>query len=75
MSKAFRVGVFVVLSMLAFVAGVFWIGSKQYVFSATYRVNADFNNVAGLSEGYEAHDSRQRSSSLLFIPTILPCVT
>jgi phospholipid/cholesterol/gamma-HCH transport system substrate-binding protein len=53
MSKAFRLGVFIVAMLLIFTAGVYWIGSKQFLFSSTYRLNADFTNVAGLNGGAE----------------------
>jgi phospholipid/cholesterol/gamma-HCH transport system substrate-binding protein len=53
MSKAFRLGVFVVAMLLIFAAGVFWIGSKQFLFTSTYRLNAEFTNVAGLNGGAE----------------------
>src|SRR5260221_6670959 len=51
MSSNFRLGVFVIAMMLIFAGGVFWIGSKQFLFTSTYHLNADFQNVAGLSNG------------------------
>src|SRR5258707_12115629 len=51
MSSNFRLGVFVIAMMLIFAGGVFWIGSKQFLFTATYHLNADFQNVAGLRNG------------------------
>jgi phospholipid/cholesterol/gamma-HCH transport system substrate-binding protein len=54
-SRAFRLGVFVVATLLIFAAGIFWIGSKRFLFSSTYTLNADFENVGGLSEGAEVH--------------------
>ena len=51
MSKAFRLGVFIVLTLAVFAAGIFWIGSKHFLFERTYRLNADFQNVAGLNNG------------------------
>src|SRR5215471_4708452 len=53
MSRTFRLGAFIVGTLLAFAGEVFWIGSKQFLFSSTYRLNARFQNVAGLSEGAE----------------------
>src|SRR6266542_1797726 len=55
MSRAFRLGVFIVATLLIFAAGIFWIGSKKFLFSSTYRLNADFQNVGGLIEGAEVH--------------------
>src|SRR6266536_5098223 len=53
MSRAFRLGVFVVVALLIFAGGVFWIGKKQFLFSSTYRLKAEFQNVAGLNGGAE----------------------
>src|SRR5437870_10338207 len=53
MSRAFRLGVFIVIALLIFAAGVFWIGNKQFLFHSTYRLNAEFQNVAGLNGGAE----------------------
>ncbi len=51
MSKALRLGIFIVTTLLIFGAGIFWIGSRDFLFTSTYRLNADFQNVAGLPEG------------------------
>jgi phospholipid/cholesterol/gamma-HCH transport system substrate-binding protein len=51
MSRAARLGAFIVTTMAILVAGVFIIGSKQYLFSSTYQVKAQFDNVAGLDAG------------------------
>jgi len=53
MSNVFRLGAFVITALLLFAVGVFWIGSKRFLFSSTYTLNADFENVAGLSDGAE----------------------
>jgi phospholipid/cholesterol/gamma-HCH transport system substrate-binding protein len=53
MSKSFRLGVFIFSMLAIFAAGIFWIGSKRYLFEHTYRLNADFENVAGLNNGAE----------------------
>jgi phospholipid/cholesterol/gamma-HCH transport system substrate-binding protein len=53
MSTAFRLGVFIVAALAIFCAGVFWIGSKRFLFTTTYRLNAEFPNVAGLNDGAE----------------------
>ena len=53
MSRVFRVGVFVVATLLIFAAGIFWIGSQRFLFTSTWRLNADFPNVAGLTSGAE----------------------
>jgi phospholipid/cholesterol/gamma-HCH transport system substrate-binding protein len=51
MSRAARLGAFIVATLAILVAGVFVIGSKQYLFSSTYQIKAQFGNVAGLDVG------------------------
>src|SRR5215471_757593 len=53
MSRTFRLGMFVVATLLILAAGVFWIGKKQFLFHSTYRLQAEFENVAGLNGGAE----------------------
>jgi phospholipid/cholesterol/gamma-HCH transport system substrate-binding protein len=55
MSRAFRLGVFVVCTLAALSAGVFLIGERQFLFSSTYKVKAAFKNVVGLNAGAEVH--------------------
>src|SRR2546423_433329 len=51
MSTTFRLGAFIIFGLLIFAGGVFWIGNKRFVFASTYRLNAEFGNVAGLNTG------------------------
>jgi phospholipid/cholesterol/gamma-HCH transport system substrate-binding protein len=51
MSRTFRLGAFIAATLFLFAAGVFWIGGKEFLFSSTYRLNADFQTVAGLPDG------------------------
>jgi outer membrane protein OmpA-like peptidoglycan-associated protein len=51
MSRAFRVGIFIVAGLLILFAGVFLIGDKRFMFRRTYRLRAEFQNVAGLNNG------------------------
>ncbi len=51
MSRAFRLGIFVVVTLLILVGGVFLIGNKRFLFRRTYQLSADFQNVAGLNNG------------------------
>src|SRR5882724_10569595 len=53
MSRAVRLGVFVVATLLVLGRGIFWIGSMRFMFSKTWRLNSDFANVAGLTNGAE----------------------
>lgn len=51
MSRAFRLGIFIVAALLILSTGIFLIGDKKFMFSSTYRLTADFQNVAGLNNG------------------------
>jgi len=51
--SSIRVGLFVFAGLLIAAAGVFLIGQKEFLFSHTYRLNATFDTVAGLTEGAE----------------------
>jgi phospholipid/cholesterol/gamma-HCH transport system substrate-binding protein len=51
MSRAARLGAFIVATLAILAAGVFIIGSKQYLFSSTYQLKAQFDNVEGLDAG------------------------
>jgi len=51
MSQAFRLGLFVVAALAVLFIGVFLIGNRQALFQKTYQVKAEFQNVAGLSDG------------------------
>jgi phospholipid/cholesterol/gamma-HCH transport system substrate-binding protein len=51
MSQAFRLGLFIIAALAVLFAGVFLIGSREALFQRTYRVKAEFQNVAGLADG------------------------
>ena len=51
MSKTFRLGLFILATLAIFAFGVFWIGSKHFLFHSTYRLKAEFQNVGGLTDG------------------------
>ena len=51
MSRAARLGAFIIATLAMLVAGIFIIGGKQYLFSSTYQLKAQFDNVAGLDDG------------------------
>jgi phospholipid/cholesterol/gamma-HCH transport system substrate-binding protein len=51
MSRAARLGAFIVATLAILAGGIFIIGSKQYLFSSTYRLQAQFDNVEGLEQG------------------------
>jgi phospholipid/cholesterol/gamma-HCH transport system substrate-binding protein len=51
MSRVARLGAFIVFTLALLAAGVFIVGSKEYLFSSTYQLKAQFDNVAGLATG------------------------
>src|SRR5271166_2769369 len=51
MSRAARLGAFIVATLAILVLGVFIIGGKQHLFSSTYQLKAQFDNVVGLDAG------------------------
>ena len=51
MSRVARLGAFIVVTLAVLAAGVFIIGSKEYLFSPTYELKTQFDNVAGLTTG------------------------
>jgi phospholipid/cholesterol/gamma-HCH transport system substrate-binding protein len=51
MSRVARLGAFIVATLAILAAGVFIIGSKEYLFRSTYQLKTQFDNVAGLAVG------------------------
>src|ERR1039458_1972410 len=51
MSRAARLGAFIVATLGILVLGVVIIGNHQYLFSSTYQLKSQFTTVAGLSAG------------------------
>jgi phospholipid/cholesterol/gamma-HCH transport system substrate-binding protein len=47
----FRVGVFVIVALAAFVAVIYVLGARARLFEARYTIHADFTEVGGLREG------------------------
>ncbi len=64
MSRAFRLGAFIVATLGILAAGVFLVGSKQFLFSSTYRVRAEFANVAGLTQGADVQVGGTRQGTV-----------
>jgi phospholipid/cholesterol/gamma-HCH transport system substrate-binding protein len=69
MSRVARLGAFIVVTLAVLAAGVFFIGSKELLFSPTYMLKTQFANVAGLSQGADVevggvHSGTVRSISL-----------
>jgi outer membrane protein OmpA-like peptidoglycan-associated protein len=64
MSRAFGLGVFIAVALLILATGIFLIGDKQFLFSSTYPLKAEFPNVAGLSEGAEVRVGGMREGTV-----------
>lgn len=50
-NEKFRLGLFVILGTLLFIATIYFIGERQNLFAKTFTVNSNFNNVNGLMQG------------------------
>ena len=70
MSRLARLGAFIVVTLAVLAAGVFVIGSKEYLFRSTYRLKAQFENVAGLDEGADVQVGGVHSGTVTHI--VLP---
>lgn len=51
MTKEFRLGAFLILTLGCFALAVFLVGDRSTMFHSNYRLNAQFDNVVGLEEG------------------------
>jgi phospholipid/cholesterol/gamma-HCH transport system substrate-binding protein len=51
MSRTARLGAFIVGTLAILAVGIFIIGSKKYLFTSTYELQASFKSVAGLANG------------------------
>src|SRR5271154_6922999 len=74
MSRAARLGAFIIATLAILAAGIFIIGGKQYLFTSTYRLKTQFSSVVGLDPGAEVlvagvHSGSVRSVELPSKPT------
>jgi len=53
MSRAARLGAFILATLAILGLGIFIIGNKKYLFTDTYQLKAQFSNVVGLDVGAE----------------------
>jgi phospholipid/cholesterol/gamma-HCH transport system substrate-binding protein len=60
-------GAFIVVTLAILVAGVFIIGSKEYLFSSTYKLKTQFDNVAGLASGADVEVGGVHSGTVVSI--------
>jgi phospholipid/cholesterol/gamma-HCH transport system substrate-binding protein len=64
MSRAARLGAFIIATLAVLALGIFIIGGKQYLFTPTYRLRAQFATVVGLDPGAEVRIGGVRSGSV-----------
>lgn len=74
MSRAARLGAFIIVALTILVSGIFIIGGKQYLFTSTYRLKTQFSSVVGLDSGADVlvggvHSGSVRSVDLPSKPT------
>jgi phospholipid/cholesterol/gamma-HCH transport system substrate-binding protein len=67
MSRVARLGAFIVVTLAVLAAGVFIIGSKEYLFGSTYQLRAQFDNVAGLADGADVQVAGVHSGTVTAI--------
>jgi phospholipid/cholesterol/gamma-HCH transport system substrate-binding protein len=67
MSRVVRLGAFIFGALLILTFIVFRIGDKDFLFSTTYRLQAPFDNVAGLGNGAEVRLGGVRVGTVDFI--------
>ena len=64
MSQNLRLGIFIVITLAILATGVFLIGGRESMFRSSYKVRADFDNVAGLNEGADVRVGGLRKGSV-----------
>jgi phospholipid/cholesterol/gamma-HCH transport system substrate-binding protein len=64
MSRAARLGAFIIATLAILAAGIFIIGDRQYLFSSTYKLETQFSTVVGLDEGAEVRVGGVHSGSV-----------
>jgi phospholipid/cholesterol/gamma-HCH transport system substrate-binding protein len=64
MSRAARVGAFIIAALTILVSGIFIIGGNQYLFTSTYRLQTQFASVVGLEQGAEVRVGGVHSGSI-----------
>lgn len=73
MSRAARLGAFILAGLTILATGIFIIGGKQFLFSSTYKLSTQFASVVGLDAGAEVriggvHSGTVRSVELPTTP-------
>ena len=50
-NEKLKLGVFVIIGSLLFIVAVYLIGNRQNMFTKTFSISANFNNISGLILG------------------------
>ena len=53
MTRSFRIGLFILITLAMFCTGIFLVGRQKSHFGSYYRVRTEFKTVSGLNEGAE----------------------
>jgi len=64
MSRAARLGAFIIVALTILMSGIFIIGGNQYLFTSTYRLQTQFASVVGLEAGAEVRVGGVHSGSI-----------
>src|SRR5262245_12935944 len=67
MTRTIRLGIFIVATLSVLAAGVFLIGDRQFLFSSTYPLKANFKSVSGLNDGAEVRVGGIRTGTVKHI--------
>jgi hypothetical protein len=70
MSRTFWLGVFIVGSLGILAVGIFLIGDREFLFSSTFPLRADFRNVSGMNVGADVRVGGLREGTVQYI--VLP---
>ena len=62
--RSLRLGIFIVVALLILGAGVFIIGDKEFMFSSSYRLKAQFQDVSGLKSGADVRVAGLRQGTI-----------
>jgi phospholipid/cholesterol/gamma-HCH transport system substrate-binding protein len=71
MNRPLRLGIFIAFTLAAASAAIFLIGSKSFLFTRTYRLYANFSDVAGLQGGAPVHVAGIQEGTVrhIFLPS------
>ena len=66
-SRQVALGVFLVVGLLLFGFGLFWIGDRRQLFEESIELNAEFTNISGLARGAKVRVSGLDAGEVLEI--------